>query len=51
MFHAGNITGVLFAKEDERASLSVGGQVDILELVPSEALVSTSVRVLEGGEG
>ena len=50
-FNAGSIKGVLFTNDGERASLSVGGQVDIPELAPSEALVSTIIRVLEDGEG
>ena len=51
VFDAGNIERVLFAHQGVRASLAVGSQVDIFQLIASEALVSTSIRVLEDGEG
>ena len=50
-FDSGNIQRVLFANQGVRAPLAVGIQVDIFQLIASEAFVSTSVRVLEDGEG
>ena len=50
-FDGDHVERVLFAHEDERASLVVGSQVDTFQLITSEALVSTSERVLEDGEG
>ena len=51
VFDADDIERVLFAHQGVRASLAVGSQVDIFQLIASEALVSTSIRVLEDGEG
>ena len=51
VFYVGNMKGASFANQDERAPLAVGGQVDILELAPSEASVPMRIRVLEDGEG
>ena len=48
-FDAGDINRVLFAHQGVRASGGVGNQVDIFQLIASEALVSTSIRVLEDG--
>ena len=41
----------VLAHQSERVPLAVDSQFDTLHLVTSEALVSTSVRVLEDGEG
>ena len=40
-FDAGDIERVLFAHQGIRASLAVGSQVDIFQLIASEALVPT----------
>lgn len=37
--------------QSERAPLAAGSQVSVLQLVTSEALVSTALKVLEDGEG
>ena len=50
-FDSGDIERVLFAHQGVRAPLAVGSQVDIFQLIASEALMSTSIRVLEDGEG
>ena len=50
-FDTGDIERVLFAHQGVRASLAVGSQVDMFQLIASEALVFTSKRVLEDGEG
>ena len=50
-FDSGDIERVLVAHQGVRASLAVGSQVNIFQLIASEALVSTSIRVLEDGEG
>ena len=49
-FDSGDIERVLFAHQGVRAPLAVGSQVDIFQLIASEAMVFTSVRVLEDGE-
>ena len=50
-FDEGDIKRVLFAHQGRRASLAVGSQVDIFQLIAGESLVSTSLRMLEDGEG
>ena len=40
-FDSGNIERVLFAHQGVRAPLAVGSQVDIFQLIASEALVPT----------
>ena len=50
-FDAGNIGRILFARQGDRASLAVSSHVGIFQLITSEALVSTSVKVLDDGEG
>ena len=49
-FDTGNIERVLFAHQGERASPAVGSQVDMFQLITSEAVVSMSIRVLEDSE-
>ena len=42
---------MLFAPHGVRPSLAVSSQITIFRLIASAALVSTSARVLEDGEG
>ena len=41
----------MFAHQGVRAPQTVGSQVGVFELITSEVLVSTTIRLLEDGEG